>query len=62
MKYNVQFSATFEVEIDCEREELADEIANLHIPETDQTKYVYDTFEVAVVEDEDGNNIPVNEV
>jgi hypothetical protein len=61
MKYKVQFSVTYEVEIDCDRADLADEISNLNIPEDDQTKYVTDTFEPVSIEDENGNDIDVTE-
>lgn len=59
MKCKVQFSVTYEVEIECERENLAQECADLFIPEDDQTKYVTDTFEVVSVMDSDGNEIQV---
>ena len=58
-KFKVQFSATYEVEVECEREDLAEECCDLFIPEDDQTKYVTDTFEVVSVMDSDGNEIEI---
>ena len=62
MKFKVQFAVTYEVEIDCDREDLADEISNLNIPEDEQTKYVSDTFEPVSVEDADGNDIDLSDL
>jgi hypothetical protein len=57
MSYKVRFTVTYEVEVECERKDLADEVANLNIPEDDQTTYVVDTFEVESIEDENGNEV-----
>ena len=46
MKYRVKFSVQYEVEIECKPSEIDDEVADLNIPEDEQTRYVYDTFEV----------------
>lgn len=57
MKYKIQFSVTYEVELECERGELEDECCDLFIPEDDQTKYVTDTFEIVSIMDSDGNEV-----
>ena len=57
MKYKVQFSVTFETEVECEPSDLQDTICDLNIPEDEQTKYVPDTIELESVEDEDGNEV-----
>ncbi len=57
MKYKVQFEVRFEVEIECDPEALDGMVADLAIPEDDQTKYVEDTFEVFSIEDEDGKDV-----
>lgn len=57
MKYKIQFSVTFECEVECSPENLQDTICDLSIPEDDQTKYVTDTIELVSVEDENGNTI-----
>ena len=54
MKYKVQFSVRFEVEVECEPNELYDEISELNIPEDAETRYVGDTFEVEKVLDDKG--------
>lgn len=59
MKYKVRFSVTYEVEVECELEDLADECIDLFIPEDEQTKYVTDTFEVVSVKDSDGKEVEV---
>lgn len=55
MKYKVRFTVQFEVEVDCDRNDLYDQISNLNIPEDDQTRYVEDTFEVDSVKDDKDN-------
>jgi hypothetical protein len=57
MKYKVHFTVTYEVEIDCNPEDIKDEVVNLNIPEDEETKYVSDTFEVSSIEDENGNQV-----
>lgn len=62
MKYKVQYTVTYETEVECDREDLADEIADLEIPETASVRYVEDTYEVDSVTDADGTEIPVEDV
>jgi len=59
MKYKVQFSVTYEVEVDCAKEDLPDAICDMNIPEDDETKYVTDTIELVSITDEAGNEVEV---
>ena len=58
-KFKVRFTVTFETEVECERKDVRDEVADLFIPEDDQTKYVTDTFEVESIKDEEDNEIEI---
>lgn len=61
-KFKVQFTCAFEVEVECELEDLADTIANTNIPEDSETKYVPDTFDVSSVTNEDGSELPIEDI
>ena len=58
-EYTVEFEVRFRVKVTCKPEDLADTVANVNIPEDDETKYVTDTFEVFSIEDEDGKDVRV---
>ena len=60
-EYTVQFEARFKAKIKCKPEDLADMIADLNIPEDDETQYVEDTFELFNVEDAEGNDVDRSE-
>lgn len=56
-EYTVEFECRFRVKVKCKPEDLSDTVADLNIPEDDETKYVEDTFDVFSIEDEDGNEV-----
>lgn len=56
-KFNVQFSVSYNIQVECEPEDLKDEIANWNIPEEHDTEYVEDSFDVDSIEDEDGKKV-----
>lgn len=57
MKYKIQFSVTFETEVECLPEDLQETICDLNIPEDADTKYITDSVELVSVEDENGNEV-----
>ena len=61
-KFEVEYEVRYKKSIECERAELGDEISNIEIHETDDTAYVPDTFDVVNVQDEDGGEIPLEDI
>jgi len=54
MKYKVLFAVEYEVEIECESQDLSDEIADIDIPGFFGIRYVEDSFNLSSVCDENG--------
>lgn len=62
MKYKVRFTVSYETWIDVKKGDLEDAITNIEIPETEETTYICDTFEVDSVENAAGKVVdPRNE-
>ena len=61
-KFEVEYEVRYKKVIECERAELGDEISDIEIHETEDTTYVSDTFDVVNVQDEDGGEIPVEDI
>ena len=49
-KFKVQFSVTYEVEIECVPKDLPGLVSDIYIPADSQTKYIEDSFEVISME------------
>lgn len=55
MKFKIRYEAWFEVEVECEPEDVQDAAVNIPIPESeDGGSYISDTFNVLDIKSEDG--------